>query len=484
MVFSASPFQDIHTQITVYHIIYRHNLLEYADLAGTHPMSCGHFFTGILKSFRPSENLLTWPLFSRSFKLVYTVDLDTQMSLKRLTTAFFGRVGIVDAKILTSRRMAALTVLNIFAYQSPENCSTQLIFTGHKRNDNSYAWSKFYQIAFKIEKVTDHKLLSNSIVITRYIEARCLSPSERLHYLGHYTAGEARNAIIGFLQLRSDDAYMEAKKRLTDRYGNAFITSNEFKKRLSKWPEVKVGDSKSLTDLADFLEQCQMVANSTHELKMFDSVSETDMIPRKLPRYLSDRWSRIVDRWIHEPEQGKEPQYPPFSQFVSFLSREARISSGPVTSRSREEDRRRPPAQREKNARVLFTAAPGNHGQDGKLPQQNHCAICKEDHPMDRCTAFIKMTLRERQDLVRQRGLCGGCLRRGHRWKECRRRQRCEKCERLHPTLLHDHNFSQKHSRTASTSTQTATSLHVTFSESGTPRCTHSMLVPVHLQDR
>ena len=89
------------------------------------------------------------------------------MSLKRLTTAFFGRVGIVDAKILTSRRIAALTVLNIFAYQSPENCSTQLIFTGHKRNDNTYVWSKFYQIAFKIEKVTDHKLLSNSIVITR-----------------------------------------------------------------------------------------------------------------------------------------------------------------------------------------------------------------------------------------------------------------------------------------------------------------------------
>ncbi|KAF0313873.1 Relaxin receptor 2 [Amphibalanus amphitrite] len=73
-----------------------------------------------------------------------------------------------------------------------------------------------------------------------YIEARCSSPSERLHYLGHYTAGDARNSILGFLQLSSEDAYMQAKKRLTDRYGNAFITANEFKKRLYKWPEVKV----------------------------------------------------------------------------------------------------------------------------------------------------------------------------------------------------------------------------------------------------
>ncbi|KAF0312600.1 hypothetical protein FJT64_016637 [Amphibalanus amphitrite] len=43
-------------------------------------------------------------------------------------------------------------------------------------------------------------------------------------------------------QLSSEDAYMQAKKRLTDRYGNAFITANEFKKRLYKWPEVKVDD--------------------------------------------------------------------------------------------------------------------------------------------------------------------------------------------------------------------------------------------------
>ncbi|KAF0295430.1 hypothetical protein FJT64_006988 [Amphibalanus amphitrite] len=50
-----------------------------------------------------------------------------------------------------------------------------------------------------------------------YIETRCSSSSERLHYLGYYTAGEARNAITGFLQMGTADAYQQAKKRLTDR---------------------------------------------------------------------------------------------------------------------------------------------------------------------------------------------------------------------------------------------------------------------------
>ena len=102
------------------------------------------------------------------------------MSFKRLITTFFGRVGFADAKILTSRRIAASTVLNIFAYQLLESCSIHLIFTGHKRNDNTYVWFKFYQIAFKIEKVTDHKLLSNSIVISDHPLDREL-PSLRCH---------------------------------------------------------------------------------------------------------------------------------------------------------------------------------------------------------------------------------------------------------------------------------------------------------------
>ena len=38
------------------------------------------------------------------------------------------------------------------------------------------------------------------------IETRCSSHRERLHYLGHYTAWEARSAITGFLQMGTDDA--------------------------------------------------------------------------------------------------------------------------------------------------------------------------------------------------------------------------------------------------------------------------------------
>ena len=369
-------------------------------------------------------------------------------------------------------QVTASTLVNLLSQQA-QRCQLPPIEPNIFRGDNTtfHMWLKAFEA---------------------YIEARCSSPSERLHYLGYYTAGEARNSILGYLQMRTDDAYLHAKRRLMDRYGNPFITANELKRRLHRWSEVKAGDSKALTELSDFLEQCLVASRSVNELHMFSGPSEVDLILRKLPRYLTDSWRRVVDRWIYEPEEGAQPQYPPFTHFVQFLSREARVASGPVAARNREEERKAFPKQKERNARVLLTSTPANLKPQATSQQiqQRHCVVCKKDHSVDQCSAFARMSLKERQELVFQRGLCGGCLKRGHRWKECKKKQRCAKCDRLHPTLLHDDNFSRRlksDTSTETTGTQTsATSLHVTSSEKAgrRPKCTHSMLVPVHLKHK
>ena len=233
-----------------------------------------------------------------------------------------------------------------------------------------------------------------------------------------------------------------------------------------------------------------------NELNMFGGPFEVDPILRKLPKYLTDRWRRVVDGWIHEPEEGAQPQYSPFTQFVQFISREARVASGPVVSgpvsagaRNREEERRVFPKQ-ERCARVLLTYTPENPRpkESGQQMQQHRCAVYKGEYPADRCTRFMGMALKERQELVRRQALCGGCLKQGHRWRECRRNHHCAKCDRLHPTLLHDDNLSHRQSlpwtRNPPQIRRLALPLYVTSSEarSGRPKCTHSMLVPVKLK--
>ena len=91
--------------------------------------------------------------------------------------------------------------------------------------------------------------------------------------------------------------------------------------------------------------------------------------------------------------------------------------------------------------------------------------------------------------MVKKHSLCRGCLRTGHRWRECRRKETCETCGRFHPTLLHDERLTatQRETQLKRTardeSTQTATSLQVTAERTTTP-CSHSMIVPVRIWHR
>ena len=68
-----------------------------------------------------------------------------------------------------------------------------------------------------------------------------------------------------------------------------------------------------------------------------------------------------------------------------------------------------------------------------------------------------------------------------------RKRQHCVKCGRQHPTLLHDNTFSHRNDdKTTLKGTQTsAVSLHVTSCNTAEQsRCTHTMVVPVHLKHK
>ena len=43
------------------------------------------------------------------------------------------------------------------------------------------------------------------------IEGRAVNPGERLHFLGKYVSGEAKEVVNGFMLLDGEDAYKKAK---------------------------------------------------------------------------------------------------------------------------------------------------------------------------------------------------------------------------------------------------------------------------------
>ena len=132
------------------------------------------------------------------------------------------------------------------------------------------------------------------------IEGQTERVSQRLYYLGKYTTGEPKEAISGLLLLETSDAYKQAKKILSDRYGNPFLVAEAYRKKINEWPKIPPNDGTSLRKFSDFLIHCQTAMNTVRYLKVLNDPDENQRMVRKLRRYLIDRWSREVDRWLNK----------------------------------------------------------------------------------------------------------------------------------------------------------------------------------------
>ena len=67
-----------------------------------------------------------------------------------------------------------------------------------------------------------------SIAFKTLIEDKRITEREKIHYLKKYVGGPAKDAISGYLLLRSENAFVQAKALLEERYGNPFTVTEAF----------------------------------------------------------------------------------------------------------------------------------------------------------------------------------------------------------------------------------------------------------------
>jgi len=116
------------------------------------------------------------------------------------------------------------------------------------------------------------------------IEGQTEKVSQRLYYLGKYTTGEPKEAISGLLLLETEEAYKQARKILSDRFGNPFLVADAYRKKINEWPKIPPNDGTSLRKFSDFLIHCQTATNTMKYLKVLDDPDENQRMVRKLPR--------------------------------------------------------------------------------------------------------------------------------------------------------------------------------------------------------
>lgn len=108
----------------------------------------------------------------------------------------------------------------------------------------------------------------------------------------------------------------------------------------------------------------------------------------KPPDWLTARWNRTV---IEIEEATKT--FPSFSQFVEFITKEAKIACNPVTSlhalKSSDGDKVKTPKTRSVGAKVLVVSSEENQDSEG-------CVFCEKlNHGIHTCRKFMDKSVAE-----------------------------------------------------------------------------------------
>ena len=82
------------------------------------------------------------------------------------------------------------------------------------------------------------------------------------------------------------------------------------------------------------------------------------------------------------------------------------------------------------------------NGYQTSQTTRKECSVCQDAHRIELCGKFSHMTLDDRAQHCKEKGICFKCLLPGHIAKECPSGKRCGVCHGHHNTVLHGMNFA------------------------------------------
>ncbi|XP_023805606.1 uncharacterized protein LOC111946470 [Oryzias latipes] len=273
------------------------------------------------------------------------------------------------------------------------------------------------------------------------VDRKALPAEEKTYYLRKYVSGPARKAIESYFLLGTESAYNAAWTVLEDRYGNPFLIAKAFRDKLDAWPKISSKGSVELQEYADFLRSCNAAMPHIKGLEVLNDCNENQKMLTKLPDWLTSRWNRKVTE-----VQEQSHMFPSFSDFVAFISCEAKIACNPITSlyalKPRENDKTKLQTTRTHGAKVMAL-------NSNERAVSLSCVYCeKAGHSLQKCFKFMNENIGERLKFAQEKKLCFGCLKVGHRSKDCHNRETCDTCKKKHPTCLHDTRTKEERTQT------------------------------------
>ncbi|XP_071088920.1 uncharacterized protein [Haliotis cracherodii] len=273
---------------------------------------------------------------------------------------------------------------------------------------------------------------------------------DRLYYLDQQLEGEPKDLIAGCLYMSQFDGYTEARELLDKEYGDPYKVSMSYINQVLLWPDIKYDDSQKLKKFSVFLTKCLHAMKNITHMSVLNHAPNLQAIVHKLPSHLQNRWRDRVTKCHIISSRSME-----FKDLVEFIDFAAKSANEPVFGKEAMQHREQLSTSSQgkttkgrqsssKSRSTAFATSVNSSSSTDKPRRLLSCYFCSKSHDIDDCFEFAKKTLTEKRSFMMEKKMCFGCFAYNHTVKGCLKKRLCKKCEKRHPTSLHDDNFTMK----------------------------------------
>ncbi|XP_058447634.1 uncharacterized protein LOC131428013 [Malaya genurostris] len=241
---------------------------------------------------------------------------------------------------------------------------------------------------------------------------------EKFHYLKGCLQGEPKG-LIEPLQITKAN-YLVAWEMLLKRYNNSKLLRKRQIESLFKLPSLT---KESASELHVLLENFERIVQTLDQ-----SVQSSDYKDLLLVNLLTTRLDPVTRRGWEECSSSRETDT--LKDLTDFLHRRVQVLES-LPSRA-SEARSNQHAQPHSKPKL----SPVKNSYNATHASVGRCVVCSANHLLYQCGAFQRMSVTEREALLRTNSLCRNCFRHGHQARECQSKFSCRTCKGRHHTMV------------------------------------------------
>ena len=223
-----------------------------------------------------------------------------------------------------------------------------------------------------------------------------------------------------------DDDYKAMWKRLHEKYGDPTKVVDVIMNAIQNTRNIRDGEKNRLIELINVVEDGYRDLKRLGLEKEITTTSSVSVIEKKLPTDVKKEWAKFVSS--DHSTVVKTDKFPSLLKFLLNQKRAIEYENAELRNDSQVKGFVH---LSEKNDSKVTTS----YGKPSKC-------LCHKgaNHLTPECRVYLSKSIEERKGILKEKGACWSCLKRGHRIQKCRNKNVCgvNGCTRRHHATLHE----------------------------------------------